>query len=385
MLRIKLDKLKAPAFASLALAFASFGDAFLYPFLPVNSSVVGVPVVWVGVLLSINRFVRIISNGWMVHLLAKFGLRAIMILGVTIAIMSTAGYAFANSIFIWLFLRICWGLAFSAMRIATIGYAIQQKHQGFSLGLSKSLQEGGPVLALLITPFLLKSCNTSTVFLVLFALSLPALVFAWNLPITKDKTQPRVEQTFFKIPSTYNSITLISAILIDGIMVVVLGVLFLRYRIDITPMTATALAAFYLGYRRICLMMLAPLGGVIADRVGIDIVFSVTISFVIIGLLIVVAGWIELGSMVVFTFYSVNSAITPGAVIKGEQHSLSAVAENATWRDLGAAVGTLLGGFLIASNYLDTTLLIATFMLVVLPLIHLSKKQKVLKTSMVWK
>ena len=112
MLRINLNTMKAPAFASLALAFASFGDAFLYPFLPVNNSVVGVPVVWIGVLLSINRFVRIISNGWMVHLFAKYGLRTIMILAVIVAIMSTAGYAFANSILIWLLLRICWGTCF---------------------------------------------------------------------------------------------------------------------------------------------------------------------------------------------------------------------------------------------------------------------------------
>ncbi|HYF69854.1 MAG TPA: MFS transporter, partial [Ohtaekwangia sp.] len=251
MLWINQNTIKAPVFASLALAFASFGDAFLYPFLPVNNNIVGVPVVWVGVLLSINRFVRIISNGWMVHLFAKYGLRMIMIFAVTIALMSTAGYAFANSIFIWLFLRICWGLAFSAMRIGTIGYAIQQKRQGFSLGLSKSLQETGPMLALFITPFLLNGFNASTVFLVLFALSLPSVIFAWSLPITNDKTQPRAERKILKVPSTYNSITLISAILIDGIMIVVLGALFLRYQMDITTLTATALAAFYLGYRRI--------------------------------------------------------------------------------------------------------------------------------------
>jgi hypothetical protein len=36
--------IKASAFAALALAFASFGDAFLYPFLPVNFESVGIPV-----------------------------------------------------------------------------------------------------------------------------------------------------------------------------------------------------------------------------------------------------------------------------------------------------------------------------------------------------
>ncbi|HYF71130.1 MAG TPA: hypothetical protein VD884_23540, partial [Ohtaekwangia sp.] len=127
------------------------------------------------------------------------------------------------------------------------------------------------------------------------------------------------------------------------------------------------------------------LGGLFADRVGIEIVFGVTIGCVIIGLLILVNGWIEIGSIIIFTFYSVNAAVTPGAVTKGALHSLNAVAENSTWRDLGAAIGTLLGGFLITSRYLNTTLLIATFVLVVLLLIHLSKTQKILQTLMLWK
>jgi DHA1 family multidrug resistance protein-like MFS transporter len=385
MLRISLSKLKAPAFASLALAFASFGDAFLYPFLPVNNNAVGVPVVWVGTLLSINRFVRIISNGWMVHLFAKYGLRTIMIVAVIIAIMSTAGYAFANSIVIWLILRICWGLAFSAMRIGAIGYAVQQQTQGLALGVSKSLQEAGPVIALLITPFLLNTLETATVFIVLFSLSLPALLFAWKLPVADDRTQPRRNQKLLRFPSMYNAITLVSAILIDGVIVVVLGVLFLRYRIDITPLTATALAAFYLGYRRACLVILAPFGGWIADRIGIDIVFILTIAFAITGLVILLAGWIEGGSIIVFTFYSINAAVTPGAVTKGEVHSLSAVAENATWRDLGAALGTLLGGVLLASSYLSASLLILTFALLVLLLAHMAKNQKNLKSLIVWK
>src|SRR5688572_24054137 len=90
--------LKGPVYASLALTFASFGDAFLYPFLPVNSSAVGVPVFWVGVLLSVNRFVRIFSNTMMVHLFARYGLRDVMTCAVALAIVSTLGYAIASSV-----------------------------------------------------------------------------------------------------------------------------------------------------------------------------------------------------------------------------------------------------------------------------------------------
>src|SRR5688572_6600908 len=130
MTKLNHTGIKASAFAALALAFASFGDAFLYPFLPVNFGSIGVPVLWVGVLLSINRFVRIISNTLLVHAFAKYGLRTIMICAVAMAITSTFGYGIASSVIAWLIFRVIWGLAFSAMRIGTLGYALQQERKG---------------------------------------------------------------------------------------------------------------------------------------------------------------------------------------------------------------------------------------------------------------
>src|SRR5687767_7014930 len=179
----KGNGLKTPAFASLALAFASFGDAFLYPFLPVNNVAVGVPVVWVGVLLSINRFVRIFSNGVVVQLFAKYGLRFVMICAVLLAIISTAGYGIASGILAWIVCRILWGLSFSAMRIGTLGYALQQTRQGLALGVTRSFQEVGPMLSLFLTPLLVNNFEAKIIFFLLAGLSLPALWFAWKLPM----------------------------------------------------------------------------------------------------------------------------------------------------------------------------------------------------------
>jgi MFS family permease len=366
----KRNGLKAPAYASLALAFASFGDAFLYPFLPVNSLVVGVPVVWVGVLLSINRFVRIFSNTIMVHLFARYGLRSVMICAAILAIASTTGYAVASGIFLWLLFRVVWGLSFSAMRLGTLGYALRQPRQGFALGVSRSFQEAGPMIALLLAPILLANFESRNIFFLLAACSLPAFWFAWKLPRSEDKTQSPGMKGMVRFPSSLNAITFVSAILIDGIMVVVLGVLFLHYRDDISMLTATALAAFYLGYRRVCLVVLSPAGGWIADRFGLDKVFNISIAFVILGLLVLISGWIAMGSVIVFTFYSIQGAITPGTASRDQTHALAAAAENATWRDIGAAIGTLAGGLLITSPYLTTILSIAIFCLPILLLIH---------------
>jgi len=378
--------LKAPLFASLSLAFASFGDAFLYPFLPVNHAAVGVPVVWIGVLLSVNRFVRIFSNAWIVHLLAKYGLRLVTILAMLLAILSTAGYAVAANVFLWLLLRIVWGLAFSALRISTIGYSLQQAQQGFALGLTRGIQEIGPMVSLLLAPLLLQYFNSTQTFFALTILSLPAFYFAWNLPKQNDKT-PIVtgRGSVLQIPSLLNSITFTSAFLIDGIIVVVLGILFLHCKESITLLTATSLAAFYLGYRRVCLVVFSPAGGWVADRIGLKHIFNLSLFMMIAGLVMLAFGWIETGAIITFTFYSIHAAITPCYVSLEQDHPLVSVAANATWRDMGAAFGTLAGGLLLSSSYLNHVLIFTIFGLAILFMFHWGTAQRTLKSLYLWK
>jgi MFS transporter, DHA1 family, multidrug resistance protein len=378
--------LKTPAFAALTLAFASFGDAFLYAFLPINSTVVGVPVIWVGLLLSINRFVRIFSNMFIVHLFAKYGLRHLMIIASLLAIASTLGYGVASGILMWLTFRICWGLSFSVMRIGTLGYALQQKRCGLALGLSKSLQETGPMVSLFSAPVLISYFDSEVIFYILALLSVPALYFAWNLPAVEDKTPVLTSRWSIRWPSTLNLVTLVSAIIIEGILIVVLGILFLNHRENISLLSATALAAFYLAYRRVCAVALSSAGGWLADKFGLNRIFNISIFFIVAGLFTVVSGWIGTGAVLVFTFYSINAAITPGsAVTHDNNHSLAAVAENATWRDIGAATGTLLGGALISSQYLNGVLTIGTFVFALLLLIHVGTARKAAKLLYLWK
>ena len=373
------------AFAALALAFSSFGDAFLYPFLPVNFDDVGVPVIWVGLLLSINRFVRILSNTMIVHAFAKYGLRLIMIVAVMLAITSTLGYGIATGLVMWLLLRVMWGLAFSAMRIGTLAYALQNTRRGFALGISRSLQEIGPMLSLFLAPFLLRYLHTNTIFYALAFLSLPAIYFAVRLPAGDDRTEALQGKWSLKLPSTLNSITLISAFIIDGIVVVVLGVLFLHYNEQISLATATTFAAFYLGYRRLCSVVLSPAGGWVADKIGMERVFNISMVCVILGLIVMSFGLIGTGVAIVFTFYNINSAITPGTASNTSNHSLAGVAENATWRDIGAAIGTLSGGFLISSPFLTAALQFGIAAMTIILLVHLGTAQPIFKRVFSWK
>jgi MFS transporter, DHA1 family, multidrug resistance protein len=374
LLLIKDDlvyKLKPTAFSALALAFASFGDAFLYAFLPLNYEMVGVPLVWVGVLLSVNRIIRIVANGFIANLFEKHGFRQMVIFAVLVALFSTVGYAIASGIVAWIVLRICWGLSYSILRIGALGYALQQPKVGLGLGVSKSFQEAVPLVALLSVPLLLTFKNSHAIFLTLTLLSLPALYFSWFLPADDFLIHQGSKRKFLSFPSLTNSITLVFAIVIDGIMILVLGVLFLRYREGISLLMATSLAAFYLGYRRICLVVLSPLAGVIADKIGLGKTFNYSMIVVIIGLTLLSNGFIAAGAVVVFTFYGINAVVTPGKISGNRPDSLKAVAENATWRDIGAAVGTLLGGFLISSNQVNDFLFAGTILLTLLVIIYI--------------
>ena len=335
---------------------------------------VGLPALWVGILLSINRFVRIFTNTVVVYLLERVGLRVAMILAVTTAIVSTAGYGFAAAIWTWFALRILWGLSYSAMRICSFAYIVNVERKGAALGLSRSLQEAVPMVVLVTTPYLLRILNAKEIFFVLATLSLPSLWFALKLPRVEQRGHFANKNWYIGIPSLFNSLTLVSSILIDGTIVIALGVLFMRYE-HVSLARATTLVVIYLGYRRICLVTLSLAGGWIADRLGLHVVFKVSLLLVVIGLLFMVSGWIALGAVIVFTSYSINTAITPGAVARHHGTSLVAVAENATWRDIGAAVGTFIGGFLINSMHLDIAMQISTAVLTVLFVLYIVADQ----------
>jgi len=55
--------------SSFAMAFAGLGDALLYPVLPVYGEEMGFSVFWIGVFLSINRFIRIPGNSLVGYLI----------------------------------------------------------------------------------------------------------------------------------------------------------------------------------------------------------------------------------------------------------------------------------------------------------------------------
>lgn len=116
------------------------GDTFLYAVLPTHAPELAVPIVWIGFILSINRFIRLFSNSWVAHLFSRYGFKRITILAALFSVISTFMYGLASSLIVWIIARVIWALCFSALRISSINYSLDAPKQGLGLGLSRGLQ-----------------------------------------------------------------------------------------------------------------------------------------------------------------------------------------------------------------------------------------------------
>jgi MFS transporter, DHA1 family, multidrug resistance protein len=372
--------LKLPVYSSLMLAFAGIGDAFLYPFLPLNYQTIGISAGSVGLLLSINRFVRLFTNHLMVNVFSALGFRKVSIAATLFAVITTISYGFIHHLILWIIARIVWGLCFSALRLSALSYSLESQRKGFSLGLNGSINEVGSIIGLIAGPVLLKFLNVPLTFLSLGFISGVGLYFAFQLPdLLKVKSQSRLVFCFF--PDIFNLLILFSSFVIEGVLILVVSILLKEENIDMEVTGILALAGLYLNFRRICKVIFSPLAGWISDRIGFEKVFSFSLLLICFGMMILTFFSISVGLIVIFIFNGVNISVVPGSAAENAQDKLNAISETSTWRDLGAAIGTFVGGFLLSVDNLASLFWIPASVLLVLLYFYQSKAITLIKTT----
>jgi predicted MFS family arabinose efflux permease len=169
-------------------------------------------------------------------------------------------------------------------------------------------------------------------------------------------------------------LTFISSLAVEGALVITVGVFLSAGNPQYSSQDVLAMVAGYLLYRRVCILLLSPFGGILADRIGFEAVFYYSLAFLIVGFVLLLAGWTTAGVITIFTFNSINACMAPGGAAKAGIDPIRAVALNASWRDIGAAVGTVIGGALLSGFLLWQTFAIITFILTVLLFVHFRKR-----------
>ncbi|MCC9078223.1 MFS transporter [Litorilinea aerophila] len=99
-----------------AIGFCILGDSLLYSILPLEAANLGIGLPLVGLLLSVNRLVRLASNTWASTLYERMGPRRPFLAAVAVGLLSTWVYGLGMGFAAFLAARMAWGIAWSALR-----------------------------------------------------------------------------------------------------------------------------------------------------------------------------------------------------------------------------------------------------------------------------
>lgn len=174
---IQSDNKKQPVMiVALVTAICLMGDSMLYIALPIYWREVGLFSLWeVGLLLSVNRFVRLPLNPFIGWLYKKISLRTGLLFAVILATLTTIGYGMASGLVMWLILRCVWGVAWSLLRLGgffTVIRCAEDHNRGQFMGTYNGLYRLGSLFGMLVGGFLASMIGLQSVALLFGVLSL---------------------------------------------------------------------------------------------------------------------------------------------------------------------------------------------------------------------
>lgn len=164
---------------ALVTAISLLGDSMLYIALPLYWKEAGLDSIWqVGVLLSINRFIRLPFNplvGWLYN---KISLKTGLVIAIILGSITTLGYGLLSGFVAWILLRSLWGIAWSFFRIgglSIVAFDTKKENRGKSIGLYNGLYRLGSLVGMLVGGLLVPIIGLSAVSIIFGCLTLLGL------------------------------------------------------------------------------------------------------------------------------------------------------------------------------------------------------------------
>jgi len=302
--------------SSTIMSLALLGDALLYAVLPTYAEHFGLTLPWVGVMLSVNRLVRVFVYSIIAQLTQSIGVRRMCIAAAITATISTALYGFGHGPATMLAARILWGLTYATLVVATLSYAIESRERvGTRVGVSQAIQRSGPVLALIFGAWLVAHIGPQTVFIVLAVVTALAIPIAYKLPERVNPTVKKSRAFSLARPKPIDVLFFLQGYGVDGVFAVSITLIFAR---DAPLSEAVLSGGMLLAMRHFGEAIAAPLFGWVADRFGARRVFIAA---------------------------AMLTVIAEG--LMADEDAIGPLARMQAWRDIGAAAGPLATGFLL--------------------------------------
>jgi len=154
-------QLRAPSRVLVPLGLAAclslFGDMTLYAVLVIQLDEVGLGLAAVGVMLGVNRLIRIPGNPLAGVLLDRWGRRWLFIFGMLLGVLSTASYGLVRGFWPFLVSRLAWGIAWTLINVGGMAMVLDVStrfNRGRLIGLYNTWLWVGFALGPLVGGFL---------------------------------------------------------------------------------------------------------------------------------------------------------------------------------------------------------------------------------------
>jgi len=267
----------------LGTALSLLGDSTIYTVLPTHTADAGVTLASVGILLGVNRAVRLLLNGAAGLAYNRWPRRRLFVPSLMVGALSTALYAATRGFWPLFLARVLWGLAWSGIWVGGATIILEVSNDGDRgrwTGLYQTWFFLGSAFGALAGGFLTDLVGYANTMWIGAALTALGGGVAWaRLPETRPRHRARshVDGAPLVRPLGRVSGPLGTAVLLLGVnrfvsAGVVAATLGLMVRDRLQPLAmalgvATVTGAF-MAVRTLISMIAAPLGGTLSDRAG---------------------------------------------------------------------------------------------------------------------
>jgi MFS family permease len=322
------------------LSIVWFGDSVIYIVLPLYAASFGLDAFLVGVLLSCNRVVRILGYGWVAPLARRFGADKLTAAACVAGALTTIAYGLVTSFFVFLIVRCIWGAAWGILNLTMTAYAYGDgRNAGKRIGVARATSTVGCMLALLAVGPLCVSIGPHQMFVLYGVLSLIAIPIAFLLPPMRAKQDDAPSERRWA-PTPLNILFFGLAFAADGVLSTTISVLLAGFM----PTTdAIVGAGIIMAFRYVVGITLAFVSGPITDRLGARRLLLPGTFCVIAGLLIVAAGFIYAGAIIIICSRGILSTVGPVLAAAKSTDRIAALSSYSTWNDVGLGAGAFLG------------------------------------------
>ena len=327
------------ALPGLVIAVAMIGDTLLYVVLPLYHEDFGISLVMVGVLLSLNRWIRLLANSGVAAIGERVGPHALMVMAAIGSVLSTTLYGLVENDAVQVAARILWGISYASLNLSTLAYAVSDRtNAGKRVGASRAAIGIVQAVSLVGGAWIALEVGPRSVFLIFGGLTLISLGAALLLPRLPREI---ADKKPFRLPIPHRLETwgFMLGFTSDGVFLLTLSFLMKDSITWVAPVLATAIL---LALRWLVEITTGPLGGWISDRFGSRRISIVNGVLLVAGFALIALDHELVGALVVVMTRGMFNTLIPVLVLeRGKSSVLSSQASYSTWRDFGAALGPL--------------------------------------------